>query len=333
MSIRHFWFILKEDIDRPIGGVKQIYRLASILVELGHQASIVQNTSDFRPSWFNSSDKLQAISFSDFSNRPLDSCFDIIVIPETFIAIFFRLPNVPIIIFNQNMNFLHGEKMNIKPEFVHTVYSSPRLAHVLSVSQSDFSYILNLLPVSSSKVSLLVNAIETDIFDFNFASSKSIAYMPRKNSDHVNIVLALLNQQDWFANSNWKLLPIINLPQIDVSKILRSSSIFLSFGYPEGFGLPLAEALSTGCYIVGYDGIGGREISQLGQILNVFQPIEFRDFHGFVMALKTAMELFDNASPTLHANLQSASDLISKRYCHDSMVKSVQAFLHKLNIS
>ena len=35
--------------------------------------------------------------------------------------------------------------------------------------------------------------------------------------------------------------------------------MFLSFGHPEGFGLPAAEAMSCGCLVVGYDGLGGRE--------------------------------------------------------------------------
>lgn len=331
MSSRRFWFILKEDVERPIGGVKQIYRLAVVLANLGYQSFIVQKTSEFRPSWFQSPVELKAISFSEFTNIPLDSSSDVIVIPETFIPIFFSLPHVPIVIFNQNMHYLHGEKMNIRPEFVHKVYSSTRLLHVLTVSRSDFSFALDLLPVNSSKVSVLINAIETEIFGFKFSANKSIAYMPRKNSEHVNIVLALLSKQSWFADSGWKLLPISNLSQIDVSKILRSSSIFLSFGYPEGFGLPLAEALSSGCFVVGYDGIGGRELSHLGQLSNVFKRIEFRDFHGFVMSIKSVMDLFDNSSPTLVSNLYTASELISTRYCHSTMVKSVQDFLDKIN--
>ena len=44
-----------------------------------------------------------------------------------------------------------------------------------------------------------------------------------------------------------------------VADILRESQVFLSFGHPEGFGLPPAEALACGCLVIGYHGGGGRE--------------------------------------------------------------------------
>ena len=35
--------------------------------------------------------------------------------------------------------------------------------------------------------------------------------------------------------------------------------LFLSCGHPEGFGLPLAEAIACGCLVVGYHGLAGRD--------------------------------------------------------------------------
>ena len=45
-----FWFILQQDVKRPIGGVKQIYLVASIIADLGYSVSIVQGTDEFRLS-------------------------------------------------------------------------------------------------------------------------------------------------------------------------------------------------------------------------------------------------------------------------------------------
>ena len=35
----------------------------------------------------------------------------------------------------------------------------------------------------------------------------------------------------------------------------------LSCGHPEGFGLPLAEAIACGCLVVGYHGLAGRDFA------------------------------------------------------------------------
>ena len=40
---------------------------------------------------------------------------------------------------------------------------------------------------------------------------------------------------------------------------MRESAVFLSFGHPEGFSLPPAEAMACGCVVIGYHGRGGRE--------------------------------------------------------------------------
>jgi glycosyltransferase involved in cell wall biosynthesis len=49
------------------------------------------------------------------------------------------------------------------------------------------------------------------------------------------------------------------LTERQVGDRLRNATLFLSFGYQEGFGLPAAEAMACGCYVVGFHGCGGVE--------------------------------------------------------------------------
>ena len=42
------------DLKKPIGGVKQIHRLAESLLKIHHDAYIVQDDASFHPSWFRS---------------------------------------------------------------------------------------------------------------------------------------------------------------------------------------------------------------------------------------------------------------------------------------
>ena len=322
-----FWFLLQQDVDRPIGGVKQIYMVASIISELGYSVSIVQGTSTFRPSWF-PLDKLNfsTIGNSEFSVQSLDPNIDVVVIPETFLPLLPKLEHLRVVIFNQNMHYLFGEKLDFDPSFVLKAYSSSNIIAVLTVSSSDHSFAIDALPVPPSRIHRIVNAIEEDLFYFSASSSKTIAYMPRKNPDHAKVLLNLLKAQPWFKESGWSFSPIHNKSLSEVSSILRNSSLFLSFGYPEGFGLPLAEAIVSGCYVVGYDGIGGSEISELCRPYNVFSSIPYRDFHFFLVSIKKALFEFET-SPQLPSRLHAASSLVSARYSPRAMRQSLKAFL------
>ena len=61
--VHRFWILIGQDFSRPIGGIKQIFRLAEALISLGYDCQIVQGTSDFFPSWFKSSIPLSFCSF------------------------------------------------------------------------------------------------------------------------------------------------------------------------------------------------------------------------------------------------------------------------------
>lgn len=325
-----FWFILQQDVDRPVGGVKQIYTVASIISGLGFSVCVVQGTSAFRPSWFPVSGlNFRTIGKQDFSSDNLNPMRDIIVIPETFLPLLQKLSRFKVIVFNQNMHYLFGEKMDLDPSFVIRAYSSPNIIAVWTVSSTDYSYAVDLLPVPSRRVYRIVNAIDENIFSFRFSTNMSIAYMPRKNSSHSHAVVEIIKNQPWFKGSGWSFTPISNKSLSAVSTILSDSSIFLSFGHPEGFGLPLAEAIVSGCLVVGYHGIGGAEISDLCKSFDVFTPVAFRDFHSFVKGVQKAVMSYD--SPTgssLHSRLLQASKLSSFRYSTESMVKSVSDAIH-----
>lgn len=336
MNLPRFWFILQQDVDRPIGGVKQFYSVASIISDLGYSVYFVQGTKDFWPSWFPSLNRnFLTISNDNFSFARLNPSIDIVVIPETYLPIMPEVIsfNLKVVIFNQNMHYLLGEKLQLDPSFVFRSYSSSNVLSVLTVSDADFSYALDVLPVPPHKIHRIVNAIEDHVFSFSFSRSKLIAYMPRKNSSHSRTVIELIKNQAWFRRSGWSFVPIDNKSLEEVSALLADSSIFLSFGYPEGFGLPLAEALVSGCYVVGYDGIGGSEISDLCRQLDVFVPIAFRDFHAFVKGVNSAIQSYEvGLNTSLPSRLLRASSLVSNKYSKQSMVLSVRQFVESISL-
>ena len=330
MNQFRFWFILQQDVDRPIGGVKQIYCIASIIADLGYPVFIVQGTSDFRPKWF-SSDHLNfcTVANKDFSIENLDPLVDIVLIPETFLPLLSKLSRLRVVIFNQNMHYLCGENFNFDPSQVLLSYSRPNIAAVLTVSASDYNYAIDALPLPPSRIHRIVNAIEDDIFSFSFSTNSTISYMPRKNPDHSKIVRNLIERQPWFKDSGWSFIPIDNKSHGEVAAILADTSVFLSFGYPEGFGLPLAEAIVSGCTVVGYDGLGGSEISDLCKPFDTFSSVPFRDFHSFLKGVQAHIVQYQSPR-RLYSKLSQASQLVSQRYSKSSMIESVRVFLNSI---
>ena len=108
--------------------------------------------------------------------------------------------------------------------------------------------------------------------------------MPRKNSHDANVVTALLQQQSWWKG--WSLQVIENCSHADVIATLQRSLVFLSFGHPEGFGLPVAEAMACGCAVVGYSGLGGRELFDLAAGYGLGVPVELGDWLGCVQGVE-----------------------------------------------
>ena len=100
-----YWLALHPDIHRPIGGVKQMHRLAEALNTLGREAKIIQDNASFHPGWFKSN--VLTISLSDFRSLPdLSSNRDVVILPETFLPSLPRYaPGIPKLIFNQNGSY------------------------------------------------------------------------------------------------------------------------------------------------------------------------------------------------------------------------------------
>ena len=63
----HYWLLLNRDVRKPIGGVKQMHRLAEALTACGRSATIIQEDDLFHPSWFNSS--VDTVSYEVWIDR------------------------------------------------------------------------------------------------------------------------------------------------------------------------------------------------------------------------------------------------------------------------
>src|SRR5947207_12821687 len=95
-------------------------------------------------------------------------------------------------------------------------------------------------------------SINPKLYYMTGKKKKQICFMPRKNVEDAKQVLYMLRYRE--ALRGWKVVEINKMREGEAAAVMRDSLIFLSFGHPEGFGLPPAEAMAAGCITIGYDG-------------------------------------------------------------------------------
>lgn len=308
-----------------------MHRLAEALNNHGREATIIQDDAKFHPGWFESN--VNTISLAEFRKSiSLRSDRDVVIIPETFVAVLPKYaPGIPKIVFNQNGAYsfgLDGSTGFPCPEEVLKLYKHPDLKHVLCISQHDELLLKRGFKLGDQKVSRLINGIETTLFKPTVPKQRIISYMPRKNAQDSAVVAALLKQKAWFRERGWILNPIKGLPQEQVANVLQRSLIFLSFGHPEGFGLPLAEAAGCGCYLIGYSGLGGRELLQIAQNNSAGVEIAYGDWLGFVQACSEVNDCLNSNQSELVRSLSLNSKFIRNMYSTKAMIGSVQQALN-----
>ena len=86
---------------------------------------------------------------------------------------------------------------------------------------------------------------------------RQIALMPRRRREDLLATVHLLRRSGMLTD--WEIVLIDGMSQADVASVLGSSAIFLFGGEREGFGLPGAEAMASGCYVIGFTGDGAKE--------------------------------------------------------------------------
>ncbi len=150
--------------------------------------------------------------------------------------------------------------------------------------------------------------VDTEQFVYHREKERKIAFMPRKCSDHLVQIVNILKQRNTFPA--WSYIALENMSQEQLIGELKSSALFLSTSYLEGFGLPPAEALSSGTLVVGYDGEGGKEF---------FNPpfahtISHGNIIGFVKKVEEMMALFEKDREQFIRIGKMGSDFITSRY-------------------
>jgi len=302
---RRLLFVCYPDTNHPIGGVKQIYRQVELLAKAGFEAWVLQQEPGFRADWFASAAPVLDVA-SYLASGP-DDARDLIVLPETWLAnVPSYLVGIPKVIFNQNAFYTFGLEGRCDDATLE-LYQHPDIVGVVTVSDDSRALLVRGCGVPAARCHTVLNGLDQALFYIPKIKVRRIVYMGRKQVDHIRKVALMARTRPALARYPFRELG--RLSHGEVAAELREALVFLSGGHPEGFGLPLAEALACGCLVVGYHGLGGRDFA-----LPHMRTVEVGDLLGFLEALEAEVLRFEANPAVVYAERHAASAAVLTRY-------------------
>lgn len=307
-------YFVTPDHPLPAGGIRVIYRHVDILNEAGIRAFVVHHRHGFRCRWFeNDTPVLSAAEVALAAN-------DLVVLPEVDVELAERLPpGNRYVIFNQNSHLTwRARSVSVEP-----FYRSPNLAAVLTVSEHNaamLAFAFDGVPIHRVRLGIDPQMF----FPGDGDRPRRIAYMPRRGAGDAEQVVQILRARG--SLQGWEVVALDGLMHHEVGAALRQSRIFLALTYHEGFGLPAAEAMACGNYVVGYHAYGGREF---------FKPefsaaVPTGDIVGVVKAIERAMAEEGSCGGGDEGRGAAASRYILSNYTRQAEIQDVSAFYSEL---
>jgi hypothetical protein len=325
------------DDDRPYGGVRAIYRHVDILNANGVPAFVLHERSPFRCSWFANNTPVAYRALGPRLPMPATAARtlrrarrtiglepeatirlgseDVLAVPETMAFSEMEFASgVPKVIFNQGA---YVTFRNWPPEidFEHSPYGSPDVLAVLTTSVDGQRYLRVAFP--ELRVLRARYSVDPTLFHGESEKESLVAFMPRKNRDSSKQVLLQLDLRG--ALAGWEVVAIDRMSETEVAEVLNRSSVFLSFGHPEGFGLPPLEAMRCGCIVIGYHGMGGREYFRPPRAL----PIPFGDITLYVETVERVLGAFQRDPEPLLVRAREAARFVADEYSPEREVDEV----------
>jgi len=314
------YFYYCPAVKNPTGGVKVIYHHVQLLNEMGVNAWVIHPRSNFKCTWFEHNTPIW--------NKPSITSNDHLIVAEVDTLDLSRLlieEQIQFSIFVQNGYGISRGNNIAATKLVNAVYEKSH--SILSISADTSDVIATYFPNTANKIVRVQPTIPSALFSMGSWHEKEnlITYMPRKNSDHAEMVLFGL--QSWLP-SNWRIQAISKVDEKEVSNLLRKSKIFLSFSSFEGFGLPPLEAALSGNYVIGYHGNGGKEYWHSP----VFQEIYPYDIKSFIKAVQIRVTKLDNSGTEYCGERNEFHSIIQKltdRYSTQTLKQQLGEFVER----
>ena len=301
-------YLFSQGINlKPAGGVKVLYDIVRTLNQLGYQSKLLINGGEYSPQWFQSSNIEIENNIDNVTQN------DVVVFHEETLWVYDRIKasGCKHIILNQGAhwsltNYLGYERTK------QIYYSSSGIF-------ANSTYTQNLIN------KLFGNDLNVERFHIPIDSSfkpgtktNTICYMPRRNSETAECIAQYVKGK----YPQWQCVAIDNMSHEQVANVFSSAKIFLSFGGPEGFGMPPLEAAFSGCHVIGYSGFGGDEYF----VPPFFTPIPFMEIISFIDAIDHRVNMLVDRTSVLESYQLS---MLRETYSVNTFTKDIGRIFNK----
>ena len=233
------------DFVLPSGGIKVLYRHVFQLNRMGLDAYIIHHNQKFSVTWHDFKVPVLSLDESpEFTSKDIlvfpEGMVDLIKSTKQFKCIQVIIPLNPFYIYR---SLPAGEDWN-----------DYGITQIITPSPVIKEFVEWSMGIS---VTLIDEYIDTERYCYQAEKKiKQIVYMPRK-SPTGDLLHNILRKKGGLTNSyRWSRL--LDLNEDDYASQLIQSTIYLSITSQEGANISVLEAMSAGCLVIGFAGVGGK---------------------------------------------------------------------------
>jgi len=293
-------YFICPDINGITGGILMLYRQVDVLNKNNFSAAVVHDNPGFRCNWFENTTRIVYSRGLQFARD------DVVVIPEFLGPGIARIaPGIRKVILNQNC-YLTFNNHSLDPNNRETPYLNREVIATITGSEDSASYLRYAFP--RHNVYRIRYGIDRSLFHPQADKRPQIAFLPRRNYQDALQVFSILKFRGQLAG--FDIRPIDKMSYRETAALMRQSAIFFSFSNIEGFGLPPAEALASGCITIGYHGRGGKEFLRP----EFSYPIEFGDIEGYARTAEMVLKQYRSDPAPLLKQVVQGSAFVASTY-------------------
>lgn len=329
-------YVVLPERPKPLGGVNVMLRISQVLVGEGHDICLLHANPSYRYTYFphdlpvahdprmkrvlrsHLDSRLKRIHrmlvlnpFGPGTPKRIPEPDDVLILPEfAYPEIAALYPGIRYVVAVQDVyGFFRGYGRDEKG----AALAKAEMVFATSEACRDAIAAVSDRPVA--RINLPVGHAGQG---FQPQKRKLIAYMPRKRRPAAQAVVTALSEMPEAAGYAFE--KIDGMQPDQVAKIYDEALIFLSFSKEDGFGLPPAEAMLSGCLTIGYTGVGGEEYftPETGF------PVPDSDIVAMIRTTRQVLSDYATDPAPLDALRQSASQNIAQAYSEAAFAASVK---------
>jgi hypothetical protein len=292
-------YMLCPCVEQPDAWVRQLYRYVDILNGNGFQAYILHPERGFKLTWL---DHRTPVAYVP-DIQLLDDDF-LVCQADADLALTQMACGHKKVIINQDC-FNTFQAFPVSQTDPEIPYLDRDFIASLVVSAQGKSYLEHAFP--KHKVYQIRHAVGAAAIDFA-AKKKIICYSSETGAQDSEQVFNILRCREALGDFEFK--SIAGMEPEAARVLLREAVFFMSFARQEEFNLTIAEAMVSGCVVIGYHGYGSKEL---------FSPefscaIESGDVVEFARMTGEMIERYAKAPAGILALGQAAAQFIAGSY-------------------